>query len=502
MSALSLNWDGKESAICAADEVERQILDFDESLSYGDNSDNLIVQADNLAALKSLLPFYRGQVKCVYIDPPYNTGSAFPNYKDNFPHSEWLNMMYPRLQLLREFLSDDGAIFISIDDTEQAHLKIICDEIFGRDNFIAETIVQSNSAKNNANFISVTHEYLTIYAKNINVTPKNWRVKKFNADEFKKRCMRMIKSGLTAEEIHKELLILTKYPRFFEFDHYTYADKKGPFRASDLTAPNSKNFYDVIHPVTKLPCRFGGRGWAYSKNEMNKLIADGKILFGEDETVMPQMKNYLFDDDTSLAKSVLFFDTQATTKWIKSNGFNFNFPKPIELIEYILQMYPNKNSIVLDAFAGSGTTAHAVINLNKADGGNRKFILIEEKDYCQTITAERVKRIGGGYKFCRLGERLKVGGLINPAFTFEQLAAYVWFAATNTPSRADYDSPLLGIHEGKAIYYLHNETLTRRTFKELPAYDGEKIIYAAARRIGENFLKENRITFHSTREID
>ncbi|MBQ9486716.1 MAG: site-specific DNA-methyltransferase [Selenomonadaceae bacterium] len=512
----TLNWLGKDKVVNYAAQVPCHALDF--KYNFGGTSGNKIIHGDNLLALKSLLPLYAGRVKCIYIDPPYNTGNEGWIYNDNVNspqiqkwlgqvvgregedltrHDKWLCMMYPRLKLLKQLLSDDGAIFISIDDNEQANLKLVCDEIFGAQNFVAESIVQSNSAKNNANFISVTHEYLLIYAKDINSTPKNWRVKKSNADEFKKRCLRLIKSGFSAEEIHKELLTLTKYPRFFEFDHYTYSDEKGPFRASDLTAPNSKNFYDIIHPVTKLPCKVGGRGWAYSENEMNRLIAAGKIFFGKDETVMPQLKNYLFEDDTSLAKSVLFFDTQATTKWVKANRFEFNFPKPVELIEYILQMYPNKNSIVLDAFAGSGTTAHAVLNLNAADGGDRKFILIEMEPYAESITAERVRRVGGSFDYYEVGEPLFVEGDINPAVSLEQIRGYVWATETATEyvkPECDDCAEFLGVDKGTA-YYFYTGVLDSDFLATMRTRADSYVIFAESNAVGEEFLQKYKIEF-------
>ena len=403
-------------------------------------------------------------------------------------------MMYPRLRLLQKLLSDDGAIFISIDDNEQANLKLICNEIFGVSNFIAEIIVQSNSAKNNAKFISVTHEYLIVYAKNIETLPPNWRVKKSNSDEFKKRCQRMIKDGLTAEEIHKELLQLTKYPRFFELDHYTYSDEKGPFRASDLTAPNSKNFYDILHPITKKPCKTGTRGWAYSQSEIEKLIAEDKIVFGEDETVMPRMKKYLFEDDTSIAKSVLFFDTQSSTKWIKANGFKFDFPKPVELIEYILQLATDKNSIVLDSFAGSGTTAHAVQNLNAADGGNRKFILIEMEDYAETITAERVRRIGGEFSFYELGEQLfDDDDFINEAVPREKLFDYIFYSETRKNFVPSAEENLIGVADDTAYYYF--DELSWTTLSKIKTRAKNYVIYAEVCNLSEDELIKYKITY-------
>ena len=510
----ALNWLGKDKIITYHQKVPFHFLD--KKFSIG-NSDNAIIHGDNLLALKSLLPKFQNKIKCIYIDPPYNTGNENWIYNDNVSdprlqkwlgqvvgkegedltrHDKWLCMMYPRLRLLQKLLANDGAIFISIDDNEQANLKLICDEIFGASNFVAECIVQSNSAKNNAKFISVTHEYLIIYAKNIDKLPTNWRVKKNNIDEFKKRCLRMVKDGFTTEEIHAELLTLTKYPRFFELDHYTYSDKKGPFRASDLTAPKSQNFYDILHPITKRPCKTGTRGWAYSQSEMQRLISEGRILFGEDETVIPRMKNYLYEDDTSIARSVLFFDTQASTKWIKANNFNFDFPKPVELLEYVLQIGADKNSIVLDAFAGSGTTAHAVINLNKQDGGSRRFILIELNDYAENITAERVKRVGGEFNFYEIGETLfDAEGFLNENLPREKIFEYVYFSETGKNFVPCAEKNLLGVDNDTAYYFFNGESLNHTTLAKIKTHARNYTIYAENCNLSEAELAEKNITF-------
>jgi adenine-specific DNA-methyltransferase len=316
----TLNWIGKEKVINHHQDVPYKILEPQYGFADGtqqsepNDSGNKIIHGDNLEALKSLLPEYEGKIKCIYIDPPYNTGNESWVYNDNVNHpkikkwlgevvgkdgedltrhDKWLCMMYPRLKLLHKLLAKDGAIFISIDDNEQAHLKLICDEIFGSGNFVANVIVQSNSAKNNANYISTTHEYMFIYAKDINQVSKKWMVKKAFVDEFTKRTNVLIKSNLTELEIKKELNHLVKYPRFFDFDHYTYIDKKGPFRASDLTAPNSKSFYDIIHPITNRPCKLGARGWGFTKEQLETLIKEDRIYFGENESIMPQLKNHL-----------------------------------------------------------------------------------------------------------------------------------------------------------------------------------------------------------------
>lgn len=432
-------WPDKRQAILTANAPINKTLRprREESVNF-DETENLYIEGDNLEVLKLLQETYLGKIKMIYIDPPYNTGNDFV-YNDDFAqdaddymsnsgqtdeegnrlvantesngrfHTDWLNMIYPRLKLARDLISDDGVIFISIDDNEVENLKKVCDEIFGESNFVAEFVIASNSAKNNSKFVSVTHEYLLCIAKNKDMTPINWKVKKTNSESFISITKKLISDKLSNEEIHSELLALVKYPKYYEFDHYTYVDKRGPFRASDLTAPGSKNKYDLLHPITKKPCKVGIRGWAYSEKEMDNLIKNDLLLFGRDETVIPQLKNYLFENETSLPKSVLFFDSQSSTKWIKSENFGFDFPKAIEYIKFIVSMYPRDNNFtVLDFFSGSATTAHAVMQLNAEDGGNRKFIMVQLPEPCD----EKSEAYKAGYKnICEIGkERIRRAG--------------------------------------------------------------------------------------------
>lgn len=403
----------------------------------GFDSENLYIEGDNLEVLKLLQETYLGKIKMIYIDPPYNTGNDFV-YEDEFAqsteeylansgqfddegnrlvpntesngrfHTDWLNMIYPRLKLAKQLLSDEGILLISIDDNERDNLTHCCLEIFGEKNIIATFVIASNSAKNNSKFVSITHEYLLCVAKNKEETPSGWAVAKTNSESFIKISQQLLKSGKSTSEIHSELLALVKYPKYYEFDHYTYVDSRGPFRASDLTAPGSKARYDVIHPITNKPCKTGTRGWAYSEAEMVQLITNDYILFGKDETVMPQLKNYLFENEKSLPKSVLFFDSQSSTKWMKSQGFGFDFPKAVDYIRYIVSMYPEDNITVLDFFSGSATTAHAVMQLNAEDGGNRKFIMIQLPE--ETDAKSEAYKVG--YKnICEIGkERIRRAG--------------------------------------------------------------------------------------------
>ena len=422
-----LNWAGKSEAyrILQAQTCKTLTPRPAESVNF-DSTENIFIEGENLDVLKVLQKSYFNSIKMIYIDPPYNTGNDFV-YNDNFKqdlkdyqeqsgeldeegklklafkknskenghfHSKWLNMMLPRLHLAKNLLKDDGVIFISIDDNEQAQLKLLCDEVFGEENFVAEFTLASNSAKNNSKFVSITHEYLVCYAKNKQQTLNDWKVSKNNLNEFKKIAENLFKKGLTNDEVHNELLSLVKYPKYYEFDHYTYIDEKGLYQASDLTAPNSTNRYDIIHPTTGNVCKSGTRGWAYSKTEIEKLIQEGYILFGDDEKTMPRLKNYLFENEKSLPRSVLFFDSQSSTKWIKQEKLNFDFPKAIDYIKYIVSMYPEKNLTILDFFSGSGTTAHAVMQLNAEDNGNRRFICVQLPE----VMDEKSEAFKAGFK--------------------------------------------------------------------------------------------------------
>lgn len=438
--AYEFTWVGKKAAIVEANKPIRKTLRPCKAESKDwDTTENLYIEGDNLEVLKLLQESYLGKVKMIYIDPPYNTGNDFI-YADDFMrsqeeeneqmgmfdeddnrlfknsdtngrfHSDWCSMIYSRLMLARNLLTEDGVIFISIDDNEQENLKKCCDEVFGAGNFICDFVIASNSSKNNSKFVSVTHEYLLCYSKDRQTLPEYWRVLRNATAEYIKRANLLVKKNLTPIDIHSELLQLTKYPRFYEFDHFTYADSKGVFQTSDLTAPGSKNKFDIIHPVTGKPCACGTRGWAYTEENIKTLIADEQILFGDDERTIPRLKNYLLENDNQkvLPKSVLFFDSQGTTKWMKAQGFGFDFPKAVDYIKYIVSMYPAKDFIVLDFFSGSATTAHAVMQLNAEDGGHRKFIMVQLPEKCD----EKSEAYKAGYKnICEIGkERIRRAG--------------------------------------------------------------------------------------------
>ena len=420
----NFEWNGKNDCYRLAASASTATLRpcKDKSVNF-DTTKNLYIEGDNLEVLKTLQKAYYGKVKMIYIDPPYNTGNDFV-YEDDFKdplakykeltaqatksnpetagryHTNWLNMMFPRLRLAYNLLRDDGVIFISIDDNEVTNLRKLCDEVFGEENFVANIVKVGNSAKNNVKQLSITHEYCVVYCKNKGLL-NDWQVIRTNATEFQKRASSLVKSGLSNSEISKELRTLVKYPRFYDFDHYTYCDKRGVFRANDLTAPSSKNYFDIMHPVTHKPCKTGTRGWAYTQSGIEELLKQDLILFGEDETVMPQLKCYLADTLTQSPRGIMFFDSQTDTKWIKANNLGFDFPKPVEYIKHLLSMCTINDDIVLDFFSGSATTAHAVMELNAEDGGNRRFIMVQLPELCD----EKSEAFKAGYKnICDIGE--------------------------------------------------------------------------------------------------
>ncbi len=403
----------------------------EESVDF-ENTNNLYIEGDNLEVLKLLQTAYYRKVKMIYIDPPYNTGNDFV-YEDDFKnpmakykeitsqttksnpetmgryHTNWLNMMYPRLRLASNLLRDDGVIFISIDDNEVTNLRRLCDEVFGEENFVAQFIVASNSTKNNSKYVSVSHEYILCYCKNIYSLGDEWKVKKNNVDEYYNRAMQLVKRNLSEDEIHNELLELVKYPRFYDLDHYTYADKKGIYQTDNPGGVTNGNMLtEVIHPVTGKVCAKPIGGWRYKDEEIKRLEKEGLLAFGKDETIVPRPKRYLGDYIYQVPKSTLFFDSQSSTKWLKANNLPFDFAKAVDFIKYILSTSSKEDDIILDFFSGSATTAHAVMQLNAEDGGKRQFIMVQLPE----VTDEKSEAFKAGYKnICEIGkERIRRAG--------------------------------------------------------------------------------------------
>lgn len=399
----TLEWIGKDKVVNHHQKVPYRVLErqysYDEAGQHAEDngSENMIIHGDNLEALKALLPQYEGKVKCIYIDPPYNTGNEGWVYNDNVNdpkikkwlgevvgkegedlsrHDKWLCMMYPRLKLLQQLLAEDGAIFISIDDREQVALRMLCNEIFGERNFLAQFIWQKRTSPDMRKLVSTAHEYVCAYCKDI---------------------------GNLNDVINKVALDESDATNYKNPDN----DPRGPWASSDFTAQGFRpnQMYEIVTPGGIRYTPPEGRCWKNIESEFLRQCEEGRIWFGVDGKGIPRRKTYLNERE---GKNVwTWWDnksvghTQEATKEISkifSTPTAFDYPKPVRLIQRIVQIATRKDSVVLDSFAGSGTTAHAVLNMNKTDGGNRKFILVEMMDYADSITAERIKRVISGYK--------------------------------------------------------------------------------------------------------
>lgn len=513
----TLNWIGKDKVLNHHLEVPFHVLErqysFDEAGKHEEDngSENMIIHGDNLLALKSLLPKYEGKIKCIYIDPPYNTGNENWVYNDNVNnpqiqrwlhqvvgkegedlsrHDKWLCMMYPRLKLLQRLLADDGVIFISIDVFEYAHLKCIMDEIFGIANFRNCIAVRRGIKNVQAQFeevqaLSLGHEYIYLYSKNTQAKlPKlskplelakagKWDTFWRGTDRPTMR-YRIFDALPTSGQWRWEENRTRKAMKNYEIYIAQYADKISidDFFIEHLMATNEK--LDFVR-----------------KNE------NGVIQY----YVPPQTGKLLSDNwmDILLSGSFAGFDTE----------------KNVLLIQRIIDWIVRPGEIILDSFAGSGTTAHAVLNMNKTDGGNRKFICIEMMDYADTITAERVKRVingygegkktvdgtGGNFSYYELGEPLLVDDKLNNAVSTEKIREYIYYMETKQAlPEASADEPmLLGVHHGAAYYFNYEKdastTLNAAFLKSIKTQAEAYVIYADTCVISENKLQQFNITF-------
>ena len=504
----TLHWIGKDKVINHHQDVPYRILEKQYTYKDGQESDatseNKIIHGDNLEALKSLLPEYEGKVKCIYIDPPYNTGNEGWVYNDNVNdpklkkwlgqvvgkesedlsrHDKWLCMMYPRLKLLHKLLAEDGIIFVSIDDAEFASMRFIVDEIFGRNNFIGNICHKSRSSISNDLLISQNHHYLLCFSKkfeNIFKTKNNFRLPE-------------------------------EYKGFKNPDN----DPNGPWKLAPVDGPGGAakgnpyyNFKGVLGY------------WRYSEETMSALYEKGEII------VKPKSLSRKY----YLTKAKLKGGATPNTWWddvgtatnatsLLKELFNgekvFDTPKPIEFVERIcnLGLWGN-NPIILDSFAGSGTTAHAVLNLNKEDGGNRKFILIEMEDYAENITAERVKRVingygeekkavegtGGDFSYYELGKPVFLDNeMLNEEIGLEKIEEYVWFSETKLPYQGQEENYLLGTKDQTAYYFYYNNsgitTLDESFLRTLKTKANQYIIYADNCLLTKELMQKYNIIF-------
>lgn len=526
----TLDWIGKQAVVNHHHTVPFRLLKDVPDLSVGDpGSGNLIVQGDNLLALKALLPYYAGQVKCIYIDPPYNTGNEGWVYNDNVNspqinqwlgkavgkeaedlsrHDKWLCMMYPRLALLRQFLAEDGAIFVSLDDNEVSALRYVMDEIFGELNFVTTIIWEKNYApKASAKHLSENHDYIVLYAKNKTRWQRN-----------------LIPRSEKQDKAYKN----------------PDNDPRGLWRPNNLAArnPYSLGIYSITCPsgrVVSGPPK--GSYWRVSKAKFEEMDRAGRIWWGKDGNNIPAPKIFLSEVKQGVVPMTIWtYEDAGHTQDAKKElldilpqaGEVFSTPKPSRLVSRIIRLSTGPSDLILDSFAGSGTTGQAVLQLNKQDGGNRRFLLVEmEPTIARDITAERVKRVaqgytnakgesvaglGGGFRFCELGEPLfDEHGHIRESVRFADLARHVYFTETGEPlprERVSKD-PKIGIFRGTAVYLLFNgvlddrapnsgNILTRAVLSKLPPHDGPKVIYGAGCLLGAERLRAERIIFRQT----
>lgn len=506
-----LNWLDREKDVKAAKSVPYRLLELDPKLSYGDDeAENMLIQGDNLEALKALLPYYAGQAKCIFIDPPYNTHSAFEHYDDNLEHTKWLSMMYPRLELLRELLAEDGSIWVTIDDNEGHYLKVIMDEVFGRNNFITSVAWQKfHSVKANSQYkISASHDHIFAYRK-------SEELQDFN----------LIPMDEDALKIYKNL----------------DDDPRGRWRTAPLTVSllsgqrgqqyaktgTSSGLYEITSPNGKKHWPTKGRCWL-SKEYIEELKNDNRIWWGKDGNAVPMKKIFLSEQGgTKISNTFWKHDEVGSNK--KANDEqkqlfkednSFGTPKPEGLMERIFHLATNEGDLVLDSFLGSGTSS-AVAHKMK-----RKYIGIEMGEHAESYCYPRLKAVidgeqggisanvewagGGGFKFYRLGKAVfDAEGRIKQGIKFEHLAAHIWFSETKQALKKKAENPLLGVHENVAYYLLYNDVLgdkkpqgsnvlTSRILCDLPPHDGQKVIYGESSRIGAARLKRENIIFKQT----
>lgn len=378
-----------------------------------DSPCHALIQGDNLEALFALQTAgFNSSVDLIYIDPPYNTGNnkrtgfsytdRFRSPQDVERHSSWLSMMDLRLKAALPLLKPTGVILISIDDNEVHHLRVLCDTIFGEHNFIAQLVWDGGTVKNNAKLISTTHEYVLVYArsfsalKDCNIT---WRQPRPGAEKliakYEELCKQHKDDYTTISDGLKKWVKTSDLSTRLKV--FTSVDARGVFTYADLSAPGANGgTYDVLHPATGKPCQVPSRGWGYTQEKMDSLISEDRVLFGVDETFQPMRKLYLQEKMDQVCKSVLNYPARTSTHLLEhmlGERNTFNNPKNLDMLSDLIRLVAPSDAVVLDFFAGSGTTGHAVLNLNAADGGTRSFILgtNNEHDICDKVTFPRLQ---------------------------------------------------------------------------------------------------------------
>ncbi|MDI1271172.1 MAG: site-specific DNA-methyltransferase [Polaromonas sp.] len=495
---LQLGWTGKTAAQRVARQTPFHALE-PVSTHGTPGSGNLLVQGDNLQALKALLPFYKGRVKCVFIDPPYNTGSAFEHYDDKLQHSQWLSMMLPRLELLKDLLSADGSIWVTIDDNEGHYLKVLMDEVFGRGNFVTSICWEKiYTLKNTARLFSEQHDLMFVYAKSLSTFAMN---------------------HLPRDEKHNSLF---KNPD---------QDSRGIWQDSALHARNfySKGSYQVSSPNGKIFTPPPGRYWTVSEDNFRALDDEGRIWWGKEGGNAPRKKAFLTEVKATIVPGTIWTyqeagqnaEAKAEIKLLFAETAEiFITPKPEKLIRRVLTIATNPGDLVLDSFLGSGTTAAVAHKMG------RRWIGIEMGEHAETHCLPRLQKViegeqggistavnwqgGGGFQFMRLGPAIFTAQRrIAPDVSFAALAALVWHVETGQPAAHALSAALLGVHEGTACYLLYNgvlgdkrpaagNVLTDAVYRHLMAthpHAGPLVVYGEATQMGPARRAALRLTF-------
>jgi DNA modification methylase len=518
-----LDWIGKKAVVNHHREVPYRLLHCDKAKSAGNpDAGNLVVQGDNLEALKSLLPYYAGKIKCIYIDPPYNTGNEGWVYNDNVNspeirawlgsvvgkeamdlsrHDKWLCMMYPRLRLLREFLHPEGAIYVSIDDGESASLRLLLDEIFGRHHFVGTIIWQKRTSRENRAVLSVSHDFILVYSA-------------CKGEDYKK-----FRNKLPPND-----------KGFSNPDN----DPNGSWRSIPFSAQGFREnqMYIIETPTGKKLKPPKGRCWGATEPEYLRLKSEGRVYFPKQGNGRPRIKTYKGEEERLVPMTLWMAkevgDNDKAKKHVidlHSSGDIFDTPKPEQLISRIIEIATNEGDIVLDSFAGSGTTGTTAKKMK------RKFVLVEMGDHASTTITPRLEKVilgndtggiteavewkgGGGYRFCTLGEPIfDADGNVGEKVTFADLAAHVFFCDTGSPipKRADGSTPLIGTFQSRAIYLLFSSAsmglpsdkagnvLTAAMLKSLPLpasdFTGTRVVYAEGCTVPDDRLAAAGVTF-------
>jgi adenine-specific DNA-methyltransferase len=496
-----LHWLTRDQDVRQAARVPYRLLKEVPDLSYGDqDTRNMLIQGDNLDTLKALLPYYAGKVKCIFTDPPYNTKSAFEHYDDNLEHSKWLSMMYPRLELLRELLAEDGSIWVTIDDNEAHYLKVIMDEIFGRKNFVASVAWQKVFAKKNKALISGSHDHILVFAKDIsrwkrNLLPRGRAALSAfkNPDNDKRDLWQSVAYSVQSEDAERRKAY--RYP---------------------IRLPSGR---EVMPPI--------GRHWNGLPDRTEELRADNRLWFGKKGDSPPRLKVFLSEVQGGIVPDTWWThgsagsnqDSKKEMLELFPDTEPFATPKPEKLIFLILTIATNINDSVLDSFLGSATTSAVAHKMG------RRYIGIELGEHTETHCAPRLRKVvdgeqggiskavgwngGGGFRFYRLGNSVfDEFGHLSPDIRFPHLAAHLWFIETGQPysGKGNAVSPFLGSHEGTAYYLLYNgilgdkrpnggNILTSRVLSTLPSFDGPKVVFGEGCRLSAERLKQELIIF-------